>query len=159
MNMIQRSEIVAVKLSEVCREEKKVLDEQNDVELAGCLERRDIQELQEMKNQHNAMAKALKTHEEKIEARVNILNAMKDMPIKIDETFRGYNRDTCEIEISLKNPQKIMAGTSFSPKDIVTSVMSLRNHKNSRIMKVAREGYEVVVEDKDDVQLQKFLKL
>lgn len=158
MDKGQRAEIVAVKLSEVIAEENKLVREADEKILEQHTDTPDIQKLKTMKKQYNSMKKSLNTYQKEIEKKIEELNA-KDSPIKINSNFYGRN-DECSLTITLREDSKTFGNSSMiSPRDIVTHVMRHRNCNNARIAKVSEEGYELVVEDKDDKQLKAFLEL
>lgn len=159
MDKKERAQIVAVKLTEVLREEGKKLADRNSeaLELARSID--EVVEVVKMKDQYLAMKKAAETYKKQLEARVDELNKESQIPVKLTVSSPwDENKHTTAIDVSLKDPLSLNAASSANPTDIVTTVTQLRNHENERVQMTAREGYSLVIED-DMELLEKFLRL
>ncbi|MHA2022638.1 MAG: hypothetical protein ACTSWQ_03145 [Candidatus Thorarchaeota archaeon] len=160
MDKKQRSEIVTVKLKEVLIDEQKKIDILNKTELDGYMNLEVVKELQDMKKKYDKMQDDWKSYQDNINHRVTEILAEGNIPVNINHNFY-YSNDSLNMSIELKDMKHLGPDTSaayIKPNDIVTYVTALRNHDNARIQKVAREGYELVVEDNEE-KLKLFLEL
>ncbi|RLC74804.1 MAG: hypothetical protein DRJ03_31320 [Chloroflexi bacterium] len=157
MDKKERSQIVAVKLEEVLNEERRKLSKEHTEFLKTAEKTERVQELKRLKENFEQFMEEKKRKKKLIDEAIEQFNKdHEDQNLKANIHW-DYHENNITIDILLREQTEIPY-VCVEAGSIVTSVTKLRNHENERIRTVAREGFELVVEDNEE-QLQKFLRL